>query len=78
MADRKLFFKRAKKNSELAKLLKKTEGKVMSNEEYKEQMISFVYGNAMNIKGITKESVRRGVEDPMGRYMEVVKSRSRS
>ena len=45
---------------ELKRLL--SEAKVPSEEELREQRISFAYGNAMGIEGITKESVRWAAE----------------
>ena len=41
---------------ELARLLE--EAKAPTEEVLREQRISFAYGNAMNLNGITKESVR--------------------
>ena len=47
-------------NPELGRLLK--EAQPATEKELHEQRISFAYGNAMNLKGITKESVRRAAE----------------
>jgi hypothetical protein len=41
---------------ELARLL--AEASSPSESELREQRVSFAYGNAMNIPGITKESIR--------------------
>ena len=65
MAERKPFLRVTEVNEELAQLLGKTKHWEVTEEEYREQTISFAYGNAMS-DSITKESVRRTVED--GRF----------
>lgn len=45
---------------ELRRLL--DEARVPTEKELHEQRISFAYGNAMNLNGITKESVRRAAQ----------------
>ena len=65
MAERKPFLQVTEVNEELARLLEETKHREVTEEEYREQTISFAYGNAMN-DSITKESVRRTVEQ--GRF----------
>jgi hypothetical protein len=59
MADRKQFDNVPTPNPELARLLGEFRGKTVSEEELREQRISFAFGNApFNSEHITKESVR--------------------
>jgi hypothetical protein len=59
MADRKQFDNVPTPNAELARLLEETRGKQITEEELREQRISFAFGNApFNSERITKESVR--------------------
>ena len=58
MADRKQFIAEATANPVLLELLQKVAGRVVSEDELREQRVSFAFGNAMNIEGVTKESVR--------------------
>jgi hypothetical protein len=59
MADRQQFFQPAKADPELAKILDASRDKVVSEEELKEQRISFAFGNAPRASEdrITKASV---------------------
>ena len=59
MADRKQFFGVTKADPELLSLLQSSKLKVVTEQELKEQSISFAYGNAMNSDLITKDSVRQ-------------------
>ncbi len=65
MAERKPFLRVAEVNEELARLLEETRHREVTEGEYREQTISFAYGNAMS-DSITKGSVRRTVEQ--GRF----------
>jgi hypothetical protein len=58
MADRKQFLGEAPVDPELADLLDSTKQDTVSDEELREQRISFAFGNALNSETTTKESVR--------------------
>ncbi len=58
MADRKQFENVSKPDPELMRALDSLRGKVISEEELREQRISFAFGNAPASHLITKESVR--------------------
>jgi hypothetical protein len=58
MAPRKQFQSTLTVDPELEELLRQARGKVVSEEEFREQRISFAYGNAPPSDLITKESVR--------------------
>ncbi|MGB8535100.1 MAG: hypothetical protein WCD57_01685 [Acidobacteriaceae bacterium] len=58
MADRKQFLRSVPVDPELAQLLNATKEATVSDEELREQRISFAFGNALNSETITKESVR--------------------
>jgi hypothetical protein len=60
MADRKPFIGNLKVDSELQGLLDESRKTPVTNDELREQRISFAYGNApANAKNITKDSVRK-------------------
>jgi len=59
MAERKSAFKRAPERPELRALLDRAKTIVLTDEQLQEQRASFVYGNAPEGSGITKESARR-------------------
>ena len=58
MADRKQFVANLAPDPELLELLTKARSRVVTEEELREQRVSFAYGNAMNLDGVTKDSVR--------------------
>jgi hypothetical protein len=58
MAERKQFLTTTPVDPELTELLRATKEAVVSDEELREQRISFAFGNALNSDTITKESVR--------------------
>lgn len=58
MALRKQFSGNVKADPELIALMESRRRTDVTEEELREQRISFAYGNAMNADGITKESVR--------------------
>lgn len=58
MADRKQFEKIPPVDPELTRLLQVSRNKVVTEEELREQRISFAFGNALNSECITKDSVR--------------------
>jgi hypothetical protein len=62
MADRKQFLNSASIDPELDKLLKESKKTPVSEEDLREQRISFAYGNAMDSDSVTKDSVRRASE----------------
>jgi hypothetical protein len=60
MADRKPFIGNIKQDEELNGLLEASRRIVVTDDELREQRISFAYGNApANAKSITKDSVRK-------------------
>ena len=59
MADRKQFQNITAPDPELMRLLDASRGRTVSEEELREQRVSFAFGNApQNSELITKESVR--------------------
>ncbi|HVA16959.1 MAG TPA: hypothetical protein VMV59_04505 [Candidatus Dormibacteraeota bacterium] len=59
MADRKQFFGNIEADPELQKLLEESRKIAITEDELREQRISFAFGNApANAKNITKDSVR--------------------
>jgi hypothetical protein len=58
MADRKQFQNVRAPDPELVRLLETARSRPVTEEELREQRISFAYGNAPASSGITKESVR--------------------
>lgn len=60
MAERKPFLGNIKNDPELQKLLVSSRSKPITEDELREQRISFAFGNApADAKSITKDSVRR-------------------
>lgn len=59
MADRKQFKNVSAPDPELMSLLEASRNKPVTEEELREQRISFAFGNAPDSELITKESVRR-------------------
>lgn len=60
MADRKQFFGEIKADPDLQRLLEASRDTEVSEEDLREQRISFAFGNApANAKSITKDSVRQ-------------------
>jgi hypothetical protein len=63
MADRKQFFGEIKADPDLQKILEASRRTRVTEEELREQRISFAFGNApADAKGITKDSVRQASE----------------
>jgi hypothetical protein len=58
MAPRKAALKRAPARPELERLLKHAQTAGVSDEQLREQRVSFAYGNAPENSRITKESAR--------------------
>lgn len=58
MADRKQFRDPGPPDPELLALLEESKKTEVSEEELREQRISFAFGNALGAEQITKESVR--------------------
>ena len=58
MADRKQFLNSAPADPELLRLLDASREKQVTEEELREQRISFAFGNAPDSDLITKDSVR--------------------
>jgi hypothetical protein len=63
MAPRKQFQSSLTVEPELEELLRQAREKVVSEDEFREQRISFAYGNAPASDLITKESVRWSAEN---------------
>lgn len=61
MAERKSALRRAPERPELQRLLERAKTIIVSEEDLREQRVSFVYGNAPFDSGITKESARSAV-----------------
>jgi len=59
MPARKQFQSKMTADPELKRLLDEARGKEVSEEELREQRISFAFGNALGSDLITKDSVRR-------------------
>ena len=58
MADRKQFENVPAADQELTRLLDASRNREVSEEELREQRISFAFGNALGSERITKDSVR--------------------
>jgi hypothetical protein len=63
MADRKQFENVAAPDPELIRLLEATRTKQVSEDELREQRISFAFGNALNSELITKDTVRQASQN---------------
>ncbi len=59
MADRKQFLGVGMADTELVRLLQESKNVVVSDDQLREQRISFAFGNALHSESITKESVRQ-------------------
>ena len=59
MAERKTALKRAPARPALEALLEQAKKAILTDEEIREQLASFVYGNAPQGSRITKESARK-------------------
>jgi hypothetical protein len=59
MADRKQFLNVAPADTELLRLLDESRDVVVTEDQLREQRISFAYGNALGSDSATKDSVRR-------------------
>lgn len=62
MAERKSALRRAPRRPELERLLERAKAGPVTDEELREQMASFVYGNAPKGSRITKESAADAVK----------------
>ena len=59
MADRKQFLGVVQADPDLIRLLNESRSQTVTDDELREQRISFAFGNSLNSTRITKESVRR-------------------
>ncbi|MGA3079768.1 MAG: hypothetical protein ABSD44_00130 [Terracidiphilus sp.] len=59
MAERKQFLGVLQANDDLLRLLSESRNRSVTDEELREQRVSFAFGNALNSNQITKDSVRR-------------------
>jgi len=59
MATRKQFETNLKLTPELDNLIKEAQAKGVTEEDLREQRVSFAYGNALKSERITKDTVRR-------------------
>lgn len=57
MSIRKQFLNVPATDPTLAALLEQTKDQIVSEEELREQRVSFAFGNALNLDRITKDSV---------------------
>ncbi len=62
MADRKQFENVTPPDPELVRLLEESRNKPISEQELREQRVSFAFGNAPDSPRITKDSVRQASE----------------
>lgn len=62
MADRKQFLGVADANPHLLHLLVESRARTVTDDELREQRISFAFGNSLKSDRITKESVRKASE----------------
>lgn len=62
MAERKAALSRAPSRPELEALLEHAKGAVLTDEQLREQRVSFVYGNAPKGSRITRESARKSTD----------------
>jgi hypothetical protein len=62
MADRKQFLNVASADTELVKLLEATRNVVVSDEQLREQRVSFAFGNSPFSQDIQRDSVVRASE----------------
>lgn len=62
MAARKQFQSRLTVSPELSKVLEEARRRDVSEDELREQRVSFAFGNALQSALITKDSVRRSAE----------------
>jgi hypothetical protein len=58
MADRKQFDEVPRADDELLRLLDASKSKSITDDDLREQRISFAFGNALTSDAITKDSVR--------------------
>jgi hypothetical protein len=58
MADRKQFDEVPRADEELLRLLEDSKSKSITDDDLREQRISFAFGNALASDAITKDSVR--------------------
>jgi hypothetical protein len=59
MPARKPFLKASEPDQELLNLIEVSKEHVVSEDDIREQRVSFAFGNALGSDNITKESVRR-------------------
>jgi hypothetical protein len=59
MADRKQFLGVVDTSEALFRLLEETRDRIVTDDELREQRISFAFGNSLNSDRITKDSVRQ-------------------
>lgn len=62
MADRKAYMGKLPSHPELDKLLERARSAPATEDELREQRVSFAYGNAPESSGITKDSARVAAE----------------
>ncbi len=62
MADRKQFLGVSEADTRLLQLLDESRHRTVTDDELREQRISFAFGNSLNSDRITKDSVRRASE----------------
>lgn len=63
MGDRKQFLSTAPVDPDLLRLLEDSKNVAVTENDLREQRISFAFGNALNSDAITKDSVRHASEN---------------
>ena len=62
MADRKAFYGTLPSHPELDKLIERARSEPVTDDQLREQRVSFAYGNAPESSGITKDSARAAAQ----------------
>jgi len=63
MADRKAYLGKIPSHPTLDKLLEKARSEPVSDDQLREQRVSFAYGNAPASSGITKDTARAAAQN---------------
>jgi hypothetical protein len=62
MADRKAYLGKIPSHPELDKLLERARSEPVSDDQLREQRVSFAYGNAPESSGVTKDTARSAAQ----------------
>ncbi|MGB8258711.1 MAG: hypothetical protein WCE75_00095 [Terracidiphilus sp.] len=63
MADRKQFLGVVEADAGLVRLLSEARNRTVTDDDLREQRISFAFGNSLNSSSITKDSVRNASQN---------------